>query len=68
MHITATWQFYGFACFLMFVCWMSHEEGQNLSDFLLAMIPVKVPLNFETPPDKIERDVLSLICGILIGL
>lgn len=25
------------------------EEGQNLSDFLLAMIPVKVPLIFEIP-------------------
>lgn len=44
------------------------EEGQNLSDFLLAMIPVKVPLNLETPPDENQRHVLSFICGILIGL
>lgn len=33
--------------FFSFGCHM--EEGQNLSDFLLAMIPVKVPLIFETP-------------------
>lgn len=48
------------------------EEGQNLFDFLSAMIPIKVPLTFETPhlnpPNENERHVLSVICGIPIGL
>lgn len=48
------------------------EEGQNLFDFLSAMIPIKVPLTFETPhlnpPNENERHVLSVIRGIPIGL
>lgn len=56
MHITAMRQFYGFdfSCFSV-GCHM--EEGQNLFDFLSAMIPITFPLNFETPPfDHSKRE------------
>lgn len=41
------------------------EEGQNLFNFLLAMIPIKIPLVFETShlttPDGKAMDVLSVV-------
>lgn len=47
------------------------EEGQNLFDFLLAMIPVMCHSSSRQPvitPEGDERHALSFFCGTSIGL